>query len=175
MNATPFLRHSTGGSGRSALMVLAAALALQTAPSVARAEGSPILPGYWESNESYSVLLSGGGHDRKCLTKALIEKFISAPSLKRYDCTYASRSLQDGRAQFSGGACYSHKGRKVLSGVMLRGTFSPESFHLDARFSLMVSAGVGLPGTASIDPPRISAEFPPPHTTADADGSHAGG
>ncbi len=131
-----------------------------TLPRLAAAQDAPILPGYWESSESYSVLFSGGGHDRKCLTKPLIQKFIAAPSLKRYDCTYASRSLQGGRAEFSGGACYSHKGRKVLSGVALRGTFSPESFHLDARFDLMVSAGVGLPGSASIDARRISAECP---------------
>ena len=143
---------------RPALLALAALPLLAVAP--AGAQDSPILPGYWESTEAYSVLFSGGGHDRKCLTKPLIERFISAPSLKRYDCTYASRSLQDGRAQFSGGACYSHKGRKVLSGVALRGTFAPESFHLDARFSLMVSAGVGLPGAASIDAHRISAECP---------------
>ncbi len=144
--------------------LLLAILGLLALPRLAEAQDDPILPGYWDSNESYSVLFSGGGHDRKCLTKPLIEKFISAPSLKRYDCTYASRSLHDGHAQFSGGACYSHKGRKVLSGVALRGTFSPESFHLDARFDLMVSAGVGLPGTASIDAHRISADCPVPPT-----------
>ena len=138
---------------------LAAVLALAL-PHLAVAQDSPILPGYWESSESYSVLFSGGGHDRKCLTKPLIEKFISAPSLKRYDCTYASRSLRDGRATFDGGACYSHTGRKVLSGVALRGTFSPESFHLDARFTLMVSAGVGLPGSASIDAHRLGPDCP---------------
>ncbi len=139
---------------------IAAALVALALPRFAAAQDAPILPGYWESRESYSVLFSGGGHDRKCLTKPLIEKFISAPSLKRYDCTYATRTLQGGRAEFRGGACYSRKGRKVLSGVALQGTFSPESFHLDARFDLMVSAGVGLPGSASIDAHRIAAECP---------------
>ena len=139
---------------------IVAALVALALPRLAAAQDAPILPGYWESNESYSVLFSGGGHDRKCLTRPLIEKFISAPSLKRYDCTYASRSLHDGHAEFRGGACYSHKGRRVLSAVALRGTFSPESFHLDARFDLMVSAGVGLPGSASIDAHRIAAECP---------------
>lgn len=158
----PMVFPSPALAGRPAPSLLAAiaGLLLLGAPAVARAEASPILPGYWESTDSYSVMFSGGGHDRKCLTRPLIERFITAPSLKRYDCTYASRSLQDGRAEFSGGACYSHKGRKVLSGVALRGTFAPESFHLDARFSLMVSAGVGLPGSASIDAHRISAECP---------------
>ena len=152
----------------SALCGLAAlaVLRLIAAPAAARAQDAPILPGYWESTESYSVLFSGGGHDRKCLTRPLIERFIASPSLKHYDCTYAARSLQDGRAQFDGGACYSHKGRKVLSGVALRGTFAPESFHLDARFSLMVSAGVGLPGSAAIDAHRISAECPVEATPA---------
>ena len=151
------MRFASPPPARGALF---AALAVVALPRLAAAQTSPILPGYWESNESYSVLFSGGGHDRKCLTRPLIDKFITAPSLKRYDCTYASRSLQDGRAEFSGGACYSHKGRRVLSGVALRGTFSPEAFHLDARFSLMVSAGVGLPGSASIDAHRISADCP---------------
>ena len=150
--------HPAGG--RIARVALPALAALSLPIATARAQDAPILPGYWESQESYSVLFSGGGHDRKCLTKPLIERFIKAPSLKRYDCTYATRSLQGGRAQFDGGACYSHKGRKVLSGVALRGTFAPESFHLEARFSLMVSAGVGLPGNASIDAHRISAECP---------------
>ena len=146
------MRFAVPSPSRRIAAPLAALIALAL-PRIAAAQDAPILPGYWESSESYSVLFSGGGHDRKCLTKPLIEKFITAPSLKRYDCTYAGRSLQGGRAQFSGG-------RKVLSGVTLRGTFSPESFHLDARFDLMVSAGVGLPGSASIDAHRIAAECP---------------
>jgi hypothetical protein len=138
-------------------------LVLATAPfAAAHAQEAPILPGYWESQDSYSVLFSGGSHDRKCLTTAMIAKFIESPSLKRYACTYASHSLQNGQAHFDGGACYSKKGRKVLSDVALRGDFAPEHFHLDARFKLVVSAGggIGLPGTAQIDAHRLAPTCP---------------
>ncbi len=130
--------------------------------SVARAHAAPVLPGYWDSVESYSVLLSGGGHAKKCLTADKIESFVAAPSNSHYRCTYASQQISGGQAAYRGGACYSKSGRKVLSDVSVDGRYQPDAFHLSFRFKLMVSAGggFGLPGSAEIDAHRISAECP---------------
>ena len=129
-------------------------------PTLAMAQGAPVLPGYWESDESYSVLLSGATHARKCLTEAQVNAFINAPQTSHYNCTYTVREVADGTARFRGGACYTHKGRKVLSNVNVDGRYAPESFQLRFRFNLQVSAGVGLPGNAAIDAHRISAQCP---------------
>jgi hypothetical protein len=139
----------------------AAILAACSVPAVGHAAASnTILPGYWESTEQYSVLLSGQNHDRKCLTKAQIDDFLNAPHTKHYQCNYSSQQVADGHAAFHGGACFSHTGRKVLSDVQVAGDYAPERFRLGFRFNLLVSAGVGLPGSGSIDAHRISAECP---------------
>ena len=140
----------------------ACAAAALSATSTASAQPTPISPGYWESQESYSILLSVANKEKKCLTRPQIAKFIESPSLKRYGCTYEKRRLENGQAKFEGGSCFSKSGRKVLSDVTVGGTFEPEHFHLDARFKLMVSAGggIGLPGSAEIDAHRISADCP---------------
>ena len=101
-------------------------------------------------------------HERKCLTAEKIASFLAAPSNKHYQCTYASRTVEDGRATFRRGSCYSRSGRKVLSNVDVDGRYAPESFHLDFRFRLMVSAVVGMPANASIDAHRIAAQCPAP-------------
>ena len=138
----------------------AAAALLLAVPSLAHAQASPVLPGYWESSESYSILLAGSSRGRKCLTEAQVNDFITAPQTSHYRCAYASRQVGDGQARFRGGACYSHKGRKVLSDVQVDGRYAPESFHLAFQFHLVLSSGVGLPGSALIDAHRISAECP---------------
>ena len=129
---------------------------------MARAQGTPVLPGYWESTESYAVLLPGGSHFRKCLTPALIQRFVAAPSNSHYRCTYASQDIAGGQAAYRGGACYSKQGKKVLSDVAVDGRYQPETFHLAFHFKLMVSAGggFGIPGSAEIDAHRLSAECP---------------
>ena len=135
--------------------------ALAAAPRFAAA-AAPVLPGYWDSSESYAVLLAGGGHAKKCLTEDKIESFVAAPSNSHYRCTYASQQISGGQAAYRGGACYTKSGRKVLSDVSVDGRYQPETFHLTFHFKLVVSAGggFGLPGSASIDAHRIAAECP---------------
>ena len=133
-----------------------AGLVLQAGP--ARAQTTPVLPGYWDSTDS--VVILGESHQKKCLTEVQIAKFMAAPSNKHYDCTYASHVVADGKATFRGGACYSHAGRKVLSNVSVDGRYAPESFRLTFHFELMVNPKVGFPGSATIDAHRISAECP---------------
>ena len=136
------------------------ALAAVVVATAARAAESPVLPGFWDSKEAYSVLLSGGGHDRKCLTAAQVTQFLAAPQTKHYQCNYATRVVEDGRVTFRGGSCYSHSGRLVLSKVAVEGQYAPESFRLQFRFNYMVSSTLGVPGTANIEAHRISAECP---------------
>lgn len=145
---------------RRTIVWVPSALAVLAAPGLAFAQASPILPGYWDSTDTYSVLLAGSSHAKKCLTEAQVKAFVSAPQTSHYRCTYASREVADGAARFRGGSCYSHSGRKVLSDVSVDGHYAPESFQLHFRFNLQVSAGVGLPGVASIEAHRISAECP---------------
>jgi hypothetical protein len=147
-----------------ALRPLALALApvLITLAGASHAQASPVLPGYWDSNDTYQVLFTGGGHTKKCLTAEKIDSFVAAPSNSHYHCTYASQQISGGQASYRGGACYSKSGRKVLSDVAVDGRYEPEAFHLAFRFKLMVSAGggIGLPGSAEITAHRISAECP---------------
>ena len=141
---------------------LACALLLTALAAPVVAHASPVLPGYWDSADTYSVLLSGGGHSRKCLTAEKIDSFVAAPSNSHYRCTYASQQISAGQASYRGGACFSKSGRKVLSDVSVDGRYQPEAFHLLFHFKLMVSAGggIGLPGSAEITARRISAECP---------------
>ena len=147
-------------------MTLAWPAALAALPlfvaGAAKAQSTPVLPGYWESAESYAVLLPGGSHFKKCLTPALIQSFVAAPSNSHYRCTYASQQISGGQAAYRGGACYSRHGKKVLSDVAVDGRYQPEAFHLSFHFKLLVSAGggFGLPGSAEIDAHRVSAECP---------------
>ena len=130
--------------------------------SVSRAHAAPVLPGYWDSTESYAVLIPGGGHSRKCLTAEKIESFVAAPSNSHYRCTYASQEIAGGEARYRGGACYTKSGRKVLSDVTVDGRYQPDAFHLAFHFKLLVSAGggIGLPGSAEIDAHRLGPNCP---------------
>ena len=141
---------------------LAALAALPLFAAGAAKTETPVLPGYWESAENYAVLLPGGSHFKKCLTPALIQSFVAAPSNSHYRCTYASQQIASGQAAYRGGSCYSKAGRKVLSDVAVDGRYQPESFHLTFHFKLIVSAGggFGVPGSAEIDAHRVSAECP---------------
>ncbi len=143
-------------------LVAATAMLLAATRLTAKAEpAAPVLPGYWESTEKYSLaLLAGGSHARKCLTQAQVAQFVTSPQTSHYQCSYESRKVQGGQAAFRGGSCYTHKGRLVLSKVDVDGRYAPESFHLDFQFKFMVSATAGLPGSASIDAHRLADACP---------------
>ena len=144
----------------TATVLTAIFLAALAGAGAVRAQTSPVLPGLWESQETYSVLLSGGGHERKCLTPAEVTEFIETPQTKHYRCTYASRRVEGGRATFREGSCYSRKGRLVLTHVAVDGRYAPDAFHLAFSFNFMLSSGLGLPGTAVIDAHRLSPDCP---------------
>ncbi len=115
-----------------------------------------ILPGYWESTSQANLLGKGAPKtERRCITADKVSAYLSGPSTSHYTCTYASKSIKGGVADFSG-QCVDKHGTGV--DVALHGTYSPEAFHMDARFALQNLPMLG--GTASTDAHRISADCP---------------
>jgi len=115
-----------------------------------------ILPGYWESTSQANLLGRGGPKtDRRCITADKVSAYISGPSTSHYTCSYSSKSIEGGVADFKG-QCMDKHGSSF--DVTIHGTYSPEAFHMDARFAM--SSLPMLSGTATTDAHRISAECP---------------
>ena len=133
----------------------AAAVLLAASPALAQ---QTILPGYWESTSQANMLGKGDPKtDRRCITPDQVNAYMSGPSTSHYTCTYSSKAIHGGVAEFKG-QCVDKHGTSFDVGM--RGTYSPEAFHMDARFALP-----NLPmfsGTATTDAHRISAECPAP-------------
>jgi hypothetical protein len=128
---------------------------LLSAPALAE---SPILPGYWESQNHSDLLISQSSTDRKCLTKAQVETYLSGPVNNHYACVYDHRSVADGAVHLSG-QCVDNNGIKVK--VVIAGAYTPESFHLKAQL-LAHLATLPITGSASTDAHRLSADCPAP-------------
>ncbi len=134
---------------------LSAAVLLAAAPALAQ---QTILPGFWESTSQANMLGKGDlKTERRCITPDQVSAYMSGPSTSHYTCTYASRTVHGGVADFKG-QCVDKHGTSF--DVAMHGTYSPEAFHMDARFALP-----NLPmfsGTATTDAHRISADCPSP-------------
>ncbi|MGC1304930.1 MAG: DUF3617 family protein [Caulobacteraceae bacterium] len=128
-------------------------------PTAAGAAESTILPGYWESSDTVEVLFSSTKVSRKCLTADQVEQWLTAPATRHYSCTYDQRRVGGGQASFHG-VCKDKKGRTLT--VAIKGAYEPEHFHLVAHFHYMLTAGIEIPGDATTDAHRISAECPAP-------------
>jgi hypothetical protein len=137
------------------LIFAAACLGAAALPAVA---ASPILPGYWESQNHSDLLISQSSTDRKCLTKAQVESYLSGPVNNHYACVYDHRSIADGAVHLSG-QCIDNNGIKVK--VAIAGTYTSESFHLTAQLQTHL-ATLPITGSASTDAHRLSAECPVP-------------
>jgi hypothetical protein len=132
-------------------------LAACCAPAAAGAAERTILPGYWESTDTVEVLFSSTKTSHKCLTADQVEQWLTAPATSHYACTYDQRHVGDGHASFHG-VCRDKKGRSLT--VAIKGEYAPEHFHLLAHFHYMLTAGIAIPGDATTDAHRISAECP---------------
>jgi hypothetical protein len=132
----------------------AAAVLLAASPALAQ---RTILPGYWESTSQANLLGKGDPKtERRCITADKVSAYMGGPSTGHYTCTYSSKTIQGGVADFKG-QCVDKHGTSF--DVAMHGTYSPEAFHLDARFALP-----NLPmfsGTATTDAHRISGDCPP--------------
>jgi len=137
------------------LVCLAAPVLVLAAPAFA---ASTILPGYWESKNHSELLITQDSTDRKCITPAQVESYLTGPTNNHYTCTYDRRSVGDGAVRLAG-HCVDNSGLKM--DVSIAGTYTPESFHLKAQLRTKF-ASLPIAGSASIDARRLSAECPAP-------------
>jgi len=119
-----------------------------------------ILPGFWESKNHSELLTTQDSTDRKCITPAQVESYLSGPANNHYTCTYDHRSVGDGEVKLAG-RCVDNNGMKM--DVAIAGTYTPESFHLKAQLRTKF-ASLPIAGSASIDAHRLSAECPAPQS-----------
>ncbi len=133
-----------------------AASAVLAGAAAARAQ-TTVLPGYWESTNSVSLLVSSKSTTRKCLTAAEVNEWITNPSTKHYSCVYDHRQIADGHASFRG-VCTDHKGHQAK--VAITGDYQPEHFVLNAHLKYHLTAGIDVPVVATTDAHRLSATCP---------------
>ncbi len=130
---------------------------LTASPSLVRA-ATTILPGFWESKNHSELLITQNSTDKKCITPAQVESYLSGPANSHYTCVYDHREVGDGVVKLAG-QCVDKSGMKM--DVAIAGTYTPESFHLKAQLRTKF-ATLPIGGVASIDARRLSAECPPP-------------
>ncbi len=142
---------------RSALAPASLAALSLLAALPAAASDYPILPGYWESrNKVTSVVTLSNKVERKCVTPKDVEKFMSGPSNRHYTCTYPSRRFEGGKVAMAG-QCVDKKGRKI--GVTVSGTYTPTSYEMTAHLNTRM-AGLPLSGNATSEAQRIGDTCP---------------
>lgn len=127
----------------AAIAIALAALGTATvqAPQARAADGKPI-PGYWEVTNTTTVLISSKKTERRCLVASEINKFLTGPSNRHYDCTYPSRSVGGGKISLKG-SCATKKGQ--VAKVSAQGSYSPTTFKLNASLSTKLG-GIPLSG-----------------------------
>lgn len=142
--------------------LLAALLALGATPALAAA---PLIqPGYWESTNRLLSPIKQTKTEKRCITPADVDKFMSGPSNRHYKCTYPTRVFADGRIVLKG-TCVSKKGRKVA--VQGQGAYTPTSFNLTAEIATEF-LGLDIAGRASTEARRIADACPPPEPKPEA-------
>ena len=125
------------------------------APALA---GTPILPGYWESENHSDLLIHQDSVSRKCITPAQVETYLAGPANNHYSCVYHHSQIGGGAVHLAG-QCVDNNGMRM--DVAIAGTYTPESFHLRAQLHTKF-ATLPIAGSASIDAHRLSAACPPP-------------
>ncbi len=128
--------------------------------SPAHAVEQTILPGYWTSTNTATLLVTKVTHDKRCITASEVNAYMTAPSTHHWHCTYGERSVGDGKLHMSG-KCVDKGG--LLADVVLDGVYTPDWFKLKAHFSL---DGLPVGGSATTEAHRISDVCP-----ADAPGA----
>lgn len=143
----------------SAALTLALATAAVSGGAAAAAN-SPIQPGYWESTNRLLSPIRQTKTERRCITPADVDKFVSGPSNRHYACTYPTKVFAGGQITLKG-SCVSKKGHKVA--VQGAGSYTPTSFNLTAEIATEF-LGLDITGKASTEARRIADTCPPPET-----------
>ena len=128
----------------------------------AAAAQTAIQPGYWESTNKLLSPIRQTSVEKRCITPADVDKFMSGPSNRHYVCTYPTKVIQGGKITLKG-TCVSKKGRKVA--IAGAGDYTPTSFNLTADVAVEF-AGIDIPGRASTQARRIGDVCPAPAAAA---------
>lgn len=110
-----------------------------------------LLPGLWEYRTSLAGM--GGKAEQKCLSKAEIDKFLTDPSNRRYDCDYTTREVGGGRVRLEG-VCTSRKHAEQKIGVSLKGAYTPTTISMKGVAKPRI-VGLELPVSASVAAERV--------------------
>ena len=146
----------------AALLAFPVALAGAAGPAVA---GTPaITPGYWESTNTLLSPIRQTSTEKRCITPADVDKFMSGPSNRHYKCTYPTNVIAGGKITLKG-ACVSKKGQKVA--VEGSGEYTPTSFTLTADIATEFW-GLDIVGRARTEARRIGNTCPPPEPAQQA-------
>lgn len=130
-----------------------AALAASAAAGGASRSGA-IEPGYWSYRAS--TLVVAGKNGDQCVAADKIDEFLSGPHDKHYKCTYPTRVLKDGEAQFEG-ECVSKHGHAYQ--ISLKGHYRSDAFDLSGEVrGPFLGMDLSLP--VSIKAHRLSADCP---------------
>jgi hypothetical protein len=151
------------------MKVLPAALALALALAASAAQAATtITPGYWESTNKLLSPIKQSKTEKRCITPADVDKFLSGPSNRHYACTYPTKVFAGGQIKLKG-TCVSKKGRKVA--VQGSGAYTPTSFNLTAEIATEF-LGLDIVGKASTEARRIADTCPSP---AEIEAANKGG
>lgn len=126
-------------------------LAAAAPAAVARETPTTIQPGWWESTNTLSLVISNTEVERRCITPADVDKVLSGRINRHYTCTYPVKRVGGGKMYFQG-SCVDKRGRKV--NVTASGAYSPAAFNLTAQLSGKYG-GIPLAATVSTDAHRI--------------------
>jgi hypothetical protein len=113
-----------------------------------------VQPGYWRSVNTSNFLVTKVTEDKRCLTAAEVNSFMTNPSNKHYRCAYTTRDVAGGKIRLNG-TCVDKKGLTVQ--IDASGEYGAEWFKLSAKWSLN---GLPVGGTATTDARRIAAVCP---------------
>lgn len=125
-------------------------LGLAAAPAVAR-ETTTIIPGWWESTNKATMVISKTEVEHRCVTPADVDKILSGRINRHYTCTYPVKRVGGGKMYFQG-VCVDKRGRTV--NVTASGAYSPTAFNLTAQLSGKYG-GIPLAATVSTDAHRL--------------------
>ena len=145
---------------KSVLFGAALALSALAVPVASPArEQQTILPGYWLYTNTLSLFFSQTSVEHRCVKPDEVDKMLAGPSNRHYSCEYPTRVVGGGKARFEG-VCRDKKGREAQ--VSAVGTYAPKSFHLDAKLTTNIIAGIPMSPAGTIDAKWLSADCPDP-------------
>lgn len=132
-------------------LALLGLLAAAAAAPGAVAQETSIRPGWWESVNKASMVISKTEVERRCITPADVDKILSGRINRHYTCTYPVKRVGEGRMYFKG-TCVDKRGRRV--NIEANGTYSATAFQLSADLSGKYG-GIPLAATMSTTARRL--------------------